>query len=198
MSELTQSMSFIAPCGRAIVEASSNRPRLLALRSSGRRSTNVTAVETPRCDVVDERLTIRGGPSGEVHIRVVRPVGSHRDLPTIVYHVDPFGCSSCDAVTHGRLICELALVVNAAVFLPASSLSSEPKRPISVEERGAVCRWAAGRGLVVAVDGSRLARMTDTARAIDAIRAALNGDPDPTPSLPSYGERSVDDVPRAA
>ena len=48
MSELTQSMSFIAPCGRAIVEASSNRPRLLALRSSGRRSTNVTAVETPR------------------------------------------------------------------------------------------------------------------------------------------------------
>ncbi|MGW9530325.1 alpha/beta hydrolase [Paenibacillus terrae] len=99
--------------------------------------------DKPAADLED--LSIPGGPSGEVKVRIVRPQQVTGDLPVIVY-IHGAGWVFGNAHTHDRLIRELAVGVQAAVVFPEYSLSPEAKYPTAIEEIYAVVQWVAQRG----------------------------------------------------
>src|SRR5258706_13754322 len=68
-----------------------------------------------------EDLTIDGGPSGHVRIRILRPQNAPKTLPVIVY-IHGAGWVFGDEITHDRLIRELAVRSEAAVVFPEYSL----------------------------------------------------------------------------
>ncbi|WP_025683180.1 alpha/beta hydrolase [Paenibacillus maysiensis] len=99
--------------------------------------------DKPAADVED--LSISGGPSGEVKVRIVRPQQVTGNLPVIVY-VHGAGWVFGNAHTHDRLIRELAVGAHAAVVFPEYSLSPEAKYPTAIEEIYAVVQWVAQYG----------------------------------------------------
>ncbi|AET57889.1 alpha/beta hydrolase fold-3 domain protein [Paenibacillus terrae HPL-003] len=99
--------------------------------------------DKPAADLED--LSIPGGPSGEVKVRIVRPQQVTGDLPVIVY-IHGAGWVFGNAHTHDRLIRELAVGAQAAVVFPEYSLSPEAKYPTAIEEIYAVVQWVAQHG----------------------------------------------------
>ncbi len=87
-------------------------------------------------------LTIAGGPSGEVSVRILRPKNSPPTLPVILY-IHGAGWVFGNAHTHDRLVRELAVGAQAAVVFPNYSLSPEAKYPTALEELYAVLQWIA-------------------------------------------------------
>src|SRR5690606_13036633 len=106
-------------------------------------------------------LTIQGGPSGEVSIRILRPQGVTRALPVIVY-IHGAGWVFGNNHTHDRLIRELAVGVEAAIVFPNYSLSPEAKYPTAIEESYAVLKWVAEQGHEVGLDPERIAVAGDS------------------------------------
>ncbi|MDN5882992.1 MAG: alpha/beta hydrolase [Nitrosospira sp.] len=96
-------------------------------------------------DVDIEELTVPGGPSGHVSLRIVRPPNAVGDLPVILY-IHGAGWVFGNAHTHDRLIRELAVGANAAVVFPNYSLSPEAKYPVAIEECYAALQWVAASG----------------------------------------------------
>src|SRR5205823_1690790 len=94
-------------------------------------------VERPAADITD--LTIQGGPSGKVSIRIVKPEGATGTLPVILY-THGAGWVFGNAHTHDRLIRELAVRAGAAIVFTDYSLSPEAKYPTAIEEIYAVLR----------------------------------------------------------
>jgi acetyl esterase len=113
----------------------------------------------PPADIED--LTVAGGPTGEVRIRIVRPQGATADLPVIVY-IHGAGWVFGNSHTHDRLIRELAVGTGAAVVFPEYSLSPEARYPIAVEESYAVLKWVADEGAEHGLDSSRIAVAGDS------------------------------------
>ncbi|WP_068497600.1 alpha/beta hydrolase [Paenibacillus kribbensis] len=101
------------------------------------------SADKPAADVED--LSISGGPSGEVQVKIVRPQQVTDGLPVIVY-VHGAGWVFGNAHTHDRLIRELAVGAQAAVVFPEYSLSPEAKYPTAIEEIYAVVQWVAQHG----------------------------------------------------
>ncbi|WP_149094244.1 alpha/beta hydrolase [Paenibacillus terrae] len=99
--------------------------------------------DKPAADVED--LSISGGPSGEVKVRIVRPQQVTGNLPVIVY-IHGAGWVFGNAHTHDRLVRELAVGAQAAVVFPEYSLSPEAKYPTAIEEIYAVVQWVAQHG----------------------------------------------------
>src|SRR5215213_11921474 len=100
-------------------------------------------IAKPAVDIED--ITVAGGPSGGVKIRIIRPEGVTGTLPVVLY-IHGAGWVFGNAHTHDRLVRELAAGVGAAVVFPEYSLSPEARYPIAVEEIYAVLRWVAQHG----------------------------------------------------
>ena len=92
-----------------------------------------------------EDTIVPGGPSGEVSIRILRPVGAKATLPVVLY-VHGAGWVFGNSHTHDRLIRELAVGAGAAVVFPNYSLSPEARYPTAIEESYAVLEWIAEHG----------------------------------------------------
>ncbi|NIK79658.1 acetyl esterase/lipase [Paenibacillus castaneae] len=105
--------------------------------------------------VDSEELTIEGGPSGHVSVRIVRPPNATENLPVIVY-IHGAGWVFGNAHTHDRLIRELAVGAHACIVFPNYSLSPEAKYPTAIEEIYAVVKWAAENGHKHGMDAERL------------------------------------------
>lgn len=108
-----------------------------------------------------EALTIAGGPSGQVSLRIVRPPDAEGDLPVILY-IHGAGWVFGNAHTHDRLVRELAVGVNAAVVFPNYSLSPEAKYPVAIEECYAALQWIAENGRKHGLDAAQLAIAGDS------------------------------------
>lgn len=63
-------------------------------------------------------LVIEGGPSGQVSIRILRPLNAPATLPVILYNHGA-GWVFGNNLTHDRLIRELAVGAQAAVVFPS-------------------------------------------------------------------------------
>ncbi|MGW7428198.1 alpha/beta hydrolase [Streptomyces sp. NPDC054861] len=114
-------------------------------------------------DVDEEWVTVRGGPTGEVRARVVRPAGAcGRLLPAVVY-LHGGGWVFGNARTHDRLVRELAVGAGAAVVFPEYGLSPEHRYPVAVEQNWAVARWITTDGAAHGLDTSRIAVAGDSA-----------------------------------
>jgi acetyl esterase/lipase len=109
----------------------------------------------------DEKWVTVPAEVGEVALRIVRPLGSTRPLPTILY-VHGGGWVLGNAGTHDRLVRELAVGADAAVAFVEYTRSPEARYPVAIEQAYAAARWITQRGRSAGLDGSRLAIAGDS------------------------------------
>ena len=116
-------------------------------------------VDKPAADVED--LSVPGGATGAVAVRIVRPQGATGALPVILY-IHGAGWVFGNHHTHDRLIRELAVGADAAVVFPDYSRSPEARYPAAIEESYAVLRWVSDHGAEHDLDGTRIAIAGDS------------------------------------
>ncbi|MGO4269366.1 alpha/beta hydrolase [Paenibacillus sp. TAF58] len=122
----------------------------------GRETVDKVQSEPVHKEAVDmQDLTVAGGPSGEVSVRILRPKKSPPTLPVILY-IHGAGWVFGNAHTHDRLVRELAVSAQAAVVFPNYSLSPEAKYPTVLEEIYTVLQWIANNAKEYGFDAERL------------------------------------------
>ena len=82
---------------------------------------------------IHERWVTVPAEVGDVPVRIVRPLGSHKPLPVILY-VHGGGWVLGDAGTHDRLVRELAVGADAAVAFVEYDRSPEARHPVAIEQ----------------------------------------------------------------
>ncbi|MFI7504739.1 alpha/beta hydrolase [Streptomyces sp. NPDC049687] len=153
----------LEPEAAAFAEATANPPYLFDLGPvEGRKAVDeVQSGDVVKPAVEEEWVTVAGGPTGGVRVRVVRPAGAEGVLPVILY-IHGAGWVFGDAHTHDRLVRELAVGAGAAVVFPEYELSPEARYPVAIEQNFAVARWVVAQGGSRGLDGSRLAVAGDS------------------------------------
>ena len=144
--------------------ADETAPLELGVEAGRRAIGSLQAGNPPRPAATIEELVVEGGPSGTVRIRIVRPAGFTGPLPVICYlHGSSwvFG----DALTHDRLVRELATRARAAVVFVHYSRSPEVRYPVAIEECYAALLWVAADGAEHELDAERIAVAGDSAGA---------------------------------
>lgn len=149
---------------QAFADANANPPFLYQLPpEEGRAIVNGVQSDPPPvvldADVSD--LTVEGGPTGTVRVRIVRPAGVTGVLPVILY-VHGLGWVFGGPQTHDRLVRELAVGAQAAVVFPDYDLAPENRYPTQIEQVYAVADWIAMNGPEQSLDASRIAVAGDS------------------------------------
>ncbi|MBY9080230.1 alpha/beta hydrolase [Paenibacillus sp. HN-1] len=154
---------ILEPAAQKFVEDTANPPYLYELGpEQGRQAVDeAQSGEIDKPEVEIEDTTIPGGPSGQVSIRIMRPVGSTGTLPVILY-THGAGWVFGNAHTHDNLIRKLVTGTGAALVFTNYSLSPEAKYPTAIEEIYAALEWIAGQGAGHGLDPSRLAVAGDS------------------------------------
>ena len=106
----------LEPQAKAVVDANANPPYVFELGlDQGRRTVDAVQSGPVKKLTVDiEDTTVPGGLSGQVSVRILRPQGTRRPLPVIVY-LHGAGWVYGNYHTHDRLIREFAVGAQAAV-----------------------------------------------------------------------------------
>lgn len=155
---------ILEPEAQKFVEATANPPFLFDLGPEEGRlavdKTQADEVHNPDADVED--ISIAGGPSGQVSIRILRPKSSIREPLPVILYIHGAGWVFGNTHTHDRLIRELTVGSGAAVVFPNYSLSPEAKYPTAIEEIYAVLLWIAEHGKEYGLDSDRLAVAGDS------------------------------------
>ncbi len=103
-----------------------------------------------------ERASFRGGPTGEIALRLVLPRGASGALPGVMYFHGG-GWMLVDTETHDRLVREIAIGAQSTVVFVEYARSPEAKYPVAIEQAYAATTWVAEHGASIGVDPSRLA-----------------------------------------
>jgi acetyl esterase len=161
--QFTAKEPVLEPAARAFADDTAKPPFLHQLPpEEGRAAVEDVQsgdVARPDADVTD--LTVPGGPTGEVPVRIVRPAGAEGTLPVILY-IHGAGWVFGSPHTHDRLIRDLAAGARAAVVFPDYARSPEAKYPIALEQCWAVARWVTESGADHGLDPARLAVAGDS------------------------------------
>jgi acetyl esterase len=104
----------------------------------------------------NEDHTIRGGPTGEIDLRLVRPRGASGGLPAVMYFHGG-GWMLGDRETHDRLVREIAIGAQATVVFVEYARSPQAKYPVAIEQAYTATAWVAEHGAAFGIDPSRLA-----------------------------------------
>ncbi|MGW4537847.1 alpha/beta hydrolase [Streptomyces chartreusis] len=163
MTDTTPIRPVLEPAAQAFAEATANPPYLFDLGpAEGRKVVDeVQSGEIAKPDVDEEWVTVAGGPTGEVRVRVVRPAGATGTLPVIIY-IHGAGWVFGNAHTHDRLVRELAVGTGAAVVFPEYDLSPEARYPVAIEQNYAVAQWVVREGADNGLDAGRIAVAGDS------------------------------------
>lgn len=153
----------LEPAAEAFAEATANPPYLYQLPPEEGRAAvdDVQSSEIFKPDVDEQWITVDGGPTGPVPVRVVRPLGVTGPLPVVLY-VHGAGWVFGNAHTHDRLVRDLAIGAHAAVVFPEYDRSPEARYPIALEQSYAVARWVTTNGSDHDLDGTRIAVAGDS------------------------------------
>jgi len=145
------------------VDATSEPPFLWELSPEEGRKAVDGVQDSPidKPDVDDEWITIDGGPTGTVKIRIVKPKGATETLPVILY-VHGAGWVFGDAHTHDRLVRDLAIGAHAAVVFPEYDRSPDVGYPVAIEQSYAAAQWITTSGRDKGLDGSTIAVAGDS------------------------------------
>jgi acetyl esterase len=154
----TSTAPVLEPAAQTFVEATAQQPHLFDLEPFESRKVvdEVQPGEIAKPAIDDEWVTVHGGPTGQVPVRIVRPAGAEGRLPVILY-VHGGGWVFGDAHTHDRLVRELAVGARAAVVFPEYNRSPEARYPVALEQSYATAQWVVAHGLQRGLDGTRLA-----------------------------------------
>ncbi|MFB7778962.1 alpha/beta hydrolase [Streptomyces bauhiniae] len=164
------------PCGNPAVKldritqgfvnelAAQNPPPLSALSIKAARDVlnklQAGPVKKLPADVTQK--TIKGGPTGEVSLTILRPKGAKGTLPGLVY-LHGGGWVLGNEMTHDRLVRQLADGADAAVVFVNYTPSPEARYPVAAEQAYAASKWVAEHGQEIGIDGTRLAVAGDSA-----------------------------------
>jgi acetyl esterase/lipase len=156
MTTTTIAAPVLEPAALAFAEATANPPFLSDLPPSEGRALvdEVQSGEVAKPDVDEEWITIAGGPTGEVRVRIVKPRGATGVLAVILY-IHGAGWVFGDARTHDRLVRELAVGAGAAVVFPEYDRSPEVRYPVAIEQNYAVAQWVVDNGAAKGLDAAR-------------------------------------------
>ncbi|MFE2451438.1 alpha/beta hydrolase [[Kitasatospora] papulosa] len=162
--DVARTSPVLEPAAAAFAEATANPPYLFELApAEGRKAVDEVqsgdGVAKPEVD--EEWITVKGGPTGDVRARIVKPAGATGTLPVILY-IHGAGWVFGNAHTHDRLVRELAVGTGAAVVFPEYDLSPEARYPVAIEQNYAVARWIVQDGATKQLDGARLAVAGDS------------------------------------
>jgi acetyl esterase len=135
-------------------------------------------VDKMPADIEDRLIPV--GPKGQISIRVVRPRGNNTKLPVVMYFHGG-GWVLGNNETHDRLIREIANGAEAAVVFVNFKPSPESQYPAPIEEAYAATKWVVENGIMMNLDGSRLAVAGDSVggnmAAVVALLAKFDGGP---------------------
>lgn len=153
----------LEPAAQAFVEATSEPPFLYQLPVAEGRAAVDGVQDEPifKPEVDDEWIEVPGGPTGDVKVRIVKPLGATGPLPVILY-VHGAGWVFGDAHTHDRLVRDLAIGAEAAVVFPEYDRAPEFQYPHQIEQAYAVAQWVTKQGADKGLDGSRSAVAGDS------------------------------------
>jgi acetyl esterase/lipase len=148
---------------QTFVEATDTPPYLYEIAPADGRTAvdEVQSSDIYKPDIDEKWITIPGGPTGEVQMRIVRPAGVAGPLPVIIY-THGAGWVFGNAHTHDRLVRDLAIGSGAAVVFPEYDRSPEAKFPVAIEQVYTATKWAAIEGAAEDLDGSRIAVAGDS------------------------------------
>jgi len=116
-------------------------------------------IEKPAVD--EEWITVEGGPTGSVKVKIIKPAGATGTLP-VVFYIHGAGWVFGSADTHDRLVRELAVGAEAAVVFPEYDLSPEAKYPTAIEQNYAAAQWVVSNGTEKDLDPTRIAVAGDS------------------------------------
>jgi acetyl esterase/lipase len=167
-------MPVLEPAAQAFADATAERPFLFELPPDEGRAAvdDVQSGPIAKPAIDEEWLTVAGGPTGEVPVRVVRPQGATGALPAVLY-VHGAGWVFGDAHTHDRLVRELAVGIDAAIVFPEYDRSPDVGYPVAIEQNYAAARWIQAQGPEHGLDASRVAVAGDSVGGNMAIAATL-------------------------
>jgi acetyl esterase len=160
---MTEITPVLEPAAQEFADANSKPPFLSDMPpAEGRKivdSVQDGDIPAPAVDVMD--LTIPGGPSGEVSIKIYRPRGSAGTLPVLLF-THGAGWVFGDAHTHGRLVRELTTRAGAATVFTNYDLSPEARYPTAIEQIYTALEWIGAHGAEYDLDPARIAVAGDS------------------------------------
>ena len=153
----------LEPEAQAFSDATANPPFLPDLGpEKGRIAVDdVQSGEIAKPTIDEEWITVPGGPTGEVKVRIVKPAGAQGTLP-VIFYIHGAGWVFGDAHTHDRLVRELAVGSDAAVVFPEYDRSPEAPYPTAIEQNYAAAQWVMNHGAEKGLDASRMAVAGDS------------------------------------
>lgn len=160
---MTAIKPVLEPEAVAFCEATDTPPFLYQLPPAEGRKTvdEVQSGDVAMPDVDDEWITVEGGPTGSVKVRIIKPAGATGRLP-VIFYIHGAGWVFGNAHTHDRLVRELAVGADAAVVFPEYDLSPEAKYPTAIEQNYAAAQWVFVHGAEKGLDASRFAVSGDS------------------------------------
>ncbi|MEU2254621.1 alpha/beta hydrolase [Nocardia xishanensis] len=164
----------LEPAAQEFVDATSEPPFLYQLPPEEGRKAVDGVQDSPifKPEIDEEWITVEGGPTGSVQVRIVKPVGAAGPLPVILY-THGAGWVFGDAHTHDRLVRDLAVGVNAAVVFPEYDRSPDVRYPVANEQSYRVAQWVTTDGGAKGLDSSRIAVAGDSVGGNMAIALTL-------------------------
>ena len=109
-----------------------------------------------------EDMSIPGGPTGHVNVRIIRPI-EPADSPPVIMYFHGGGWAVGNKYTYDKLIREVVNKTNAAVVFVEYSLSPGVRYPVAIEEAYHAMEYVANNGKELNLDSSRLAIAGDSA-----------------------------------
>jgi acetyl esterase len=153
----------LEPKTEAFVQATKGGPPIYRLGIPQARQVleNAQAGPVKKLPARVEDRSFRGGRTGEISVRIVRPEKSTGKLPVVMYfHGGGWILGSKE--THDRLVRDLANAAQAAVVFVNYSPSPEAKFPTAIEQAYVATKHVAEHGQELTLDGSRLAVAGDS------------------------------------
>ncbi|SED15102.1 Acetyl esterase/lipase [Nocardioides exalbidus] len=163
----THARIVLEPAAQELADATANPPYLYELGPAGARKVldDLQAAPIEKLPVDEEWFTVPVAYDGanDVQVRMVTPVG-HGDgtaLPAVLY-MHGGGWVLGNAMTHDRLVRELAVGAGAAIVFVEYARSPEAAYPIAIEQGYAVAQWITQHGHENGLDPHRLAVAGDS------------------------------------
>jgi acetyl esterase len=147
----------LEPAAQEVVEATKDPLFLSTMGPQKAREflNQLQAAPVDRLPVDEEWITVPADV-GDVRVRIIRPAGSTRTLPVIVY-MHGGGWILGNAGTHDRLVRELAVGARAALAFVEYPNSPEARYPVAIEQGYATAQWLVRNGKSKGLDASRMA-----------------------------------------
>ncbi|MFD6397339.1 alpha/beta hydrolase [Nocardia sp. NPDC060249] len=160
---MTEIKPVLEPEAAEFAKATDTPPFLFQLPpAQGRQAVDeVQSGDIDKPAIDEEWITVEGGPTGSVKVRIVKPAGTTGTLP-VIFYIHGAGWVFGNAHTHDRLVRELAIGADAAVVFPEYDLSPEAKYPTAIEQNYAAAQWVFAHGAEKGLDAMRFAAVGDS------------------------------------